>query len=111
MKRGEIYFVDFGTAIGSEQGGLRPAVIIQNDIGNKYSPTTIVAPITSRHNKKKIPTHYWLDKMSGLTRDSQVLCEQVRTVNKDRVKKYVGNVSITDQEGIDKALKISLGLD
>lgn len=110
MKRGQIYYVDFGEGVGSEQGGIRPAVVVQNDIGNKYSPTTIVAPITSRRGKKKIPTHFWLDKTAGLPRDSQVLLEQVRVVNKTRMIELVGEVSKSDQQGIDKALSISVGL-
>ena len=112
MKRGEIYYADLSPAIGSEQGGVRPVVILQNDVGNKFAPTTIVAPITSRTNKKKIPTHHWFidTETTKLLKHSQVLLEQVRVVNKTRLKSYVGKVSEKDQKEIDKALAISVGL-
>ena len=110
MKRGEIYYADLSPAIGSEQGGVRPVVILQNDVGNKFAPTTIVAPITSRNTKKKIPTHHWLNKTANLPKDSQVLLEQVRVVNKTRLTTYIGKVDEKDQKEIDKALAISVGL-
>ena len=110
LKRGQIYYADLSPVIGSEQGGVRPILIIQNDIGNKYSPTTICACITTRTTKNKIPTHIWLDETCGLPKDSMVMLEQIRTIDKSRLQKYIGTISKTDLEEIDKAIKISLGV-
>ena len=110
VKRGEIYYADLSPVKGSEQGGLRPVLIIQNDIGNTYSPTTIIAVITSRHTKAKLPTHCWLDTDCGLPIDSMVELEQLRTIDKSRLKEFVGVISDQDQQKIDKCLKISLSL-
>jgi mRNA interferase MazF len=110
MKRGEIYYADLTPTVGSEQGGVRPVVIIQNDVGNKYSPTTIIAVVTTRTTKHKIPTHYWLDKSCGLPKDSMIMLEQLRTIDKSRLTSYVGKVNRKDQEQINKCLNISLGL-
>lgn len=110
LKRGQIYYADLSPVVGSEQGGTRPILIIQNDIGNKYSPTTIAACITTRTTKSKIPTHLWLDETCGLPKDSMVMLEQLRTIDKKRLRKYIGKISDTDLEEINKAIKISLGV-
>lgn len=110
VKRGEIYYADLSPVKGSEQGGYRPVLIIQNDIGNTYSPTTIIAVITSIHTKAKLPTHYWLNTDCGLPKDSMVELEQLRTIDKSRLKEFIGVVSEQDQQKIDKCLKISLSL-
>lgn len=109
-KRGQIYYADLSPVIGSEQGGTRPVLIIQNDIGNKYSTTLIVGCITTRTTKSKIPTHLWLDESCGLPKDSMVMLEQIRTIDKKRIKSYVGSISESDMEKVDKAIKISLGV-
>ena len=91
FKRGELYYADLSPVVGSEQGGVRPVLIIQNDVGNKYSPTVIVAAITSQINKAKLPTHIELSAMEyGLPKDSVVLLEQVRTLDKRRLKEKIG---------------------
>jgi len=112
IKRGEIYFVDFGNGEGSEQGGIRPALIIQNNIGNRYAPTTIVAPITSILSKKAIPTHVGIPFHSKhtLAKDSMILCEQVRTVSKTRLRDRHGTIDEETLERVKKALLISLAL-
>ena len=111
IKRGQIWYADLSPVIGSEQGGYRPVLIIQNDIGNKYSPTTIIAIITSRYTKAKLPTHYWLDKgEGGLACDSMIELEQVRTIDKKRLKDVMGEINPKHWANIDKCLKISLGM-
>jgi len=110
VQRGEIYWVDFEIPKGSEQGGRRPALIIQNDVGNMYSPTTIVAAITSKQ-KQEYRFHVEITKEeSGLRRDSTILLEQLRTITQDRLISKVGTLSSDKMEQIDKALKVSLGL-
>lgn len=110
FKRGDLYFADLSPVVGSEQGGIRPVLIIQNDVGNKYSPTIIVAAITSQINKAKLPTHIELscDKY-GLPKDSVVLLEQVRTLDKRRLKEKIGALDNKMMESVNKALLISLG--
>ena len=109
--RGEIYYADLSPVIGSEQGGLRPVVILQNNIGNKYAPTTIIAPITSCLTKKPLPTHIPLNNYEGgLPTDSVILLEQVKVIDKQRLKRKIGVVSTEAIEQINKGLKISLGL-
>ena len=110
FKRGQIYYADLSPVKGSEQGGHRPTLIIQNDVGNKYAPTVIVAVITSRHTKAKLPTHVWLNAECGLPKESMVECEQVRTIDKSRLKNFMGAVSDEVMAEIDKGLKISFGL-
>lgn len=110
IKRGQIYYADLSPVIGSEQGGTRPVLIIQNDMGNKYSPTLIVTCITTRTTKNKIPTHLWLDESCGLPKSSMVMLEQIRTIDKKRIKYYVGSISESDMEKVDKAIKVSLGV-
>ncbi|HHY75313.1 MAG TPA: type II toxin-antitoxin system PemK/MazF family toxin [Firmicutes bacterium] len=109
--RGDIYFADLSPVIGSEQGGFRPVLIIQNDIGNKYSPTVIIAAITSQIQKARLPTHVELSSRdSGLDRDSVVLLEQLRTIDKRRLKRRVSRISDDLMRKVDEALAISLGL-
>ena len=113
MRRGDVYLADLSPVQGSEQGGIRPVVIIQNDTGNKYSPTVIAAAITSQTTKNKLPTHIEIDsKECGLKSDSVVLTEQIRTIDKSRLKEKIGH--ITDEKIIDKvnnALGVSFGLE
>lgn len=112
VKKGEIYYADLAPVRGSEQGGIRPVLIIQNDIGNKYSPTTIVCILTSQKNKPDIPTHVYIGgKKCGLPKESFALLEQIRTIDKRRLMRKVGEVrdkGVLDQ--IDKAIHISFGL-
>lgn len=110
VSRGQIYYADLSPVKGSEQGGLRPVLIIQNDIGNKYSPTTIIAIITSRHTKANLPTHIWLNDECGLPKDSMVELEQLRTIDKTRLSEFMGTVSQEVMKEIDMAIKISLGV-
>jgi mRNA interferase MazF len=110
MKRGQIYYADLSPVVGSEQGGYRPVLIIQNDIGNKYAPTVIAAVITTRKTKANLPTHVWLNAECGLPKESMVECEQVRTLDKKRLKECVGQVSAEVMKEIDKGLKISFAL-
>ncbi|MEG1394868.1 MAG: type II toxin-antitoxin system PemK/MazF family toxin [Clostridia bacterium] len=110
IKRGELYYADLSPVVGSEQGGVRPILIVQNDIGNKYSPTVIAAAITSQINKAKLPTHIELSaKDFGLPKDSVVLLEQIRTLDKQRLKEKIGEVPIDTMTKINQALLISLG--
>lgn len=110
MKRGEIYRADLDPVIGSEQGGIRPVLIIQNDTGNFHSPTVIVAAITTRHKKPGLPIHVPITAQeSGLKHDSVVLTEQVRTLEKSRLSKYLGSLSPEAMKRIDRALGLSLG--
>ena len=112
VNRCDIYYADLSPVIGSEQGGRRPVLIVQNDIGNKYAPTVIIAPITSRLSKKTLPTHVILPKDScGIKEDSVALMEQLRTIDKARLITKVGTVSAELLETINKALRISLGLN
>ncbi|MBO5008097.1 MAG: type II toxin-antitoxin system PemK/MazF family toxin [Clostridia bacterium] len=111
VKRGDIYYADLSPVVGSEQGGIRPVLVVQNDIGNKYSPTVIVAAITSKINKAKMPTHIELEGTKhGLTKDSVILAEQVRTIDKRRLKEKIGHIDDSLMESIDYALKISFGI-
>ena len=111
IKRGQVWYCDLSPVVGSEQGGFRPVLIIQNDVGNKYSPTVIGAIITSRNTKAKIPTHYWLDKgQGGLVCDSMVELEQIRTIDKKRLKSYVGELVYGEITAVDRKIKISLNL-
>ncbi|MBO5215675.1 MAG: type II toxin-antitoxin system PemK/MazF family toxin [Clostridia bacterium] len=110
VKRGEIYYADLSPVVGSEQGGVRPVLVVQNDIGNKFSPTVIVSAVTSQLCKAKLPTHVEIKSgVCGLARDSVALLEQVRTIDKRRLKSRVGEVGEELMKSIDKALLISLG--
>lgn len=111
IKRGDIFYADLSPVIGSEQGGVRPVLIVQNDVGNKYSPTVIAAAITSQGMKSKLPTHINISSdKSGLSKDSVVLLEQVRTLDKRRLKEKKGTADQNAMNLIDKALSISFGL-
>lgn len=109
IKRGEIYAADFGAGFGSEQGGTRPSLILQNDIGNKHSPTTIVAAITSRKTKTALPTHVAI-MASGLKTESTVLLEQIRTIDKARLGEYIGRLDSKTLAAVDRAIVVSLGI-
>ncbi len=111
IKRGDIYYADLSPVVGSEQGGIRPVLIVQNDVGNKYSPTVIAAAITSQKYKNSLPTHIRVNADGcGLAKDSIVLLEQVRTLDKKRLKERMGNLDDIDMDRIDKALSVSFGL-
>ena len=111
VKRGDIYYADLSPVIGSEQGGIRPVLIVQNDIGNKFSPTVIAAAITSQKEKTKLPTHIQLPSLEcGLSRDSVVLLEQIRTIDKKRLKEKMGRLDEVSMNEINRALFISFGL-
>ena len=111
VRRGEIYFAELNPVVGSEQGGTRPVLVVQNDIGNQYSPTTIVVAITSQISKGKLPTHVEIRaERSGLERDSVILTEQVRTIDKTRLKKRISMLDDADLQKVNQALEISLGL-
>ena len=111
VKRGDIYYADLRPVVGSEQGGVRPVLIVQNDIGNKYSPTVIAAAITSQHQKAKLPTHIEINGVkSGLAKDSVVLLEQIRTIDKRRLREKMGEVENNSMHQVDEALSISFGI-
>ena len=111
VKRGDIFYADLSPVVGSEQGGIRPVIIIQNNIGNRYSPTVIISAITSQINKAKLPTHVEISSEEyGLNRDSVVLLEQIRTIDKKRVKEKIGRMTEEDMNKVNKSLLISLGL-
>ncbi|MDY3828140.1 MAG: type II toxin-antitoxin system PemK/MazF family toxin [Clostridium sp.] len=112
VKRGDIFYADLSPVIGSEQGGIRPVIVVQNDIGNRYSPTVIVAAITSQINKAKLPTHVEISSEEyGLNRDSVVLLEQIRTLDKRRLKERIGHMTENDMKKVNRALAISLNLE
>ena len=111
VKRGEIYYADLSPVVGSEQGGVRPVLIVQNDVGNKFSPTVIAAAITSQREKTKLPTHIEVSSRTcGLARDSVVLLEQIRTIDKQRLKEKMGSLDEGSMGKVDSALSISFGL-
>lgn len=110
IKRGDIFYADLSPVVGSEQGGIRPVLIIQNDIGNKFSPTVIVAAITSQKSKSKLPTHIVIyESENSLPRYSVVLLEQIRTIDKRRLLEKLGTLSEEEMSKIDEALQISIG--
>ena len=111
VKRGDIYYADLSPVVGSEQGGMRPVLIVQNDTGNKHSPTVIAAAITSQINKARLPTHIELEAKSyGLTKDSAVLLEQIRTIDKRRLKERMGRLDDNLMNRVDSAIAVSFGL-
>jgi mRNA interferase MazF len=111
IKRGDIYYADLSPVIGSEQGGVRPVLIVQNDIGNKYSPTVIAAAITSQINKAKLPTHIEISALEyGLLKDSVILLEQIRTIDKKRLREKIGRLDDELMDKVNEALSISFGL-
>ena len=112
VKRGDIFYADLSPVIGSEQGGVRPVLVVQNDVGNRYSPTVICAAITSQINKAKLPTHIEIDcQQYTLVKDSVILLEQVRTVDKKRLREKICRLDDGMMRKVDKALLISFGLD
>ena len=111
IKRGDIYYADLSPVVGSEQGGIRPVLIVQNNVGNRFSPTVIAAAITSQQSKAKLPTHIPLfANTAGLARDSVVLLEQVRTIDKRRLIEKMGTVDENSMDAINNAISISFGL-
>ena len=111
VKRGDIYFADLSPVVGSEQGGMRPVLIVQNDTGNRHSPTVIAAAITSQTGKARLPTHIELTARSfGLSRDSVVLLEQIRTIDKQRLRERMGKLDDAQMQRVDDALAVSFGL-
>ncbi len=111
IRRGDIFYADLSPVVGSEQGGIRPVLIVQNDVGNKHSPTVIAAAITSQTNKARLPTHIELTGQTcGLSRDSVVLLEQIRTIDKKRLKEHMGRIDDGLMTRIDGALAVSFGL-
>ena len=113
IKRGDMFYADLSPVIGSEQGGIRPVLVIQNDTGNKYSPTIIVSAITSQVNKNKLPTHIELDSEEfGLKADSVILAEQIRTIDKSRLKEKIGHIADNNvMNKINNAIGVSFGLE
>ncbi len=110
IKRGDIYYADLNPTVGCEQGGIRPVLIIQNNVGNHFSPTVIAAAITSRR-KKDMPTHVLLDEEgTRLFADSRIMLEQVRTIDRERLKEYVGHADEATMQSVDRAIAVSLGL-
>ena len=111
VRRGDIYYADLSPVVGSEQGGIRPVLIVQNDVGNRFSPTVIAAAITSQKDKARLPTHIQLQSTgSGLARDSIVLLEQIRTLDKRHLKEHMGRLDDQSMSRVDQALEISFGL-
>ena len=111
VKRGDIFYADLSPVVGSEQGGVRPVLVIQNDVGNKYSPTIIVAAITSQMKKAKLPTHIEIDAGNfGLIKDSVLLLEQVRTIDRKRFRDRIGRCDKNFMKKVDKALEVSVGI-
>lgn len=112
IRRGDVYYADLRPVVGSEQGGIRPVLIIQNDVGNKHSPTVICAAVTSKMNKAKLPTHVELTaKESGIVKDSVILLEQLRTIDKQRLREKICHIDDTLLARVNRALMISLELD
>ena len=109
IRRGDIYYADLSPVVGSEQGGLRPVLIVQNDVGNRYSPTIIAAAVTSKINKAKLPTHIELPSAYGLAKDSVILLEQIRTLDKRRLKERIGELPPATMIRVNRAILISLG--
>ncbi len=111
VKKGDLFFADLSPVVGSEQGGVRPVLVVQNDVGNKYSPTIIVAAVTSQTGKAKLPTHVELKAtQGGLSKNSVVLLEQLRTIDKQRLKERIGSLSDNQIPIVDEALGVSLGI-
>ena len=111
VKRGDIYYADLSPVVGSEQGGMRPVLIVQNDTGNRHSPTVIAAAITSQMGKALLPTHIQLQGQSvGLSRDSVILLEQIRTIDKSRLRERMGRLDENTMSAVDSAIAVSFGL-
>ncbi len=111
VKRGDVFYADLSPVVGSEQGGMRPVLIVQNDTGNKHSPTVIAAAITSQTGKARLPTHIELNAQSvGLSRDSVILLEQIRTIDKSRLRERMGKLDESTMNKVDNAIAVSFGL-
>lgn len=111
VKRGDIFYADLSPVVGSEQGGTRPVLVVQNDVGNKFSPTVIISAITSQINKAKLPTHIEIGAEEyGLSKDSVILLEQIRTIDKKRLREKIGRLDDELMEKINEAISISFGL-
>ena len=111
VKRGDLFYADLSPVVGSEQGGVRPVLVVQNDVGNKYSPTVIAAAVTSQINKAKMPTHIEISAETyGLAKDSVILMEQIRTIDKKRLREKIGHLDDELMADVDNALSISFGL-
>ena len=111
IRRGDIYYADLSPVVGSEQGGIRPVLIVQNDVGNRFSPTVIAAAITSQKDKARLATHIQVDSVgSGLAKDSIVLLEQIRTIDKKRLKEHMGRLDDFSMKRVNQALQVSFGL-
>ncbi|MBE6039129.1 MAG: type II toxin-antitoxin system PemK/MazF family toxin [Anaerofustis stercorihominis] len=110
IKRGDVFYADLSPIVGSEQGGVRPVLVLQNDVGNRYSPTIIVSAITSQINKNKLPTHIPLSSSTGLARDSVVLLEQIRTIDKIRLREKIGHIDNETMQKVNNALAVSFGM-
>jgi mRNA interferase MazF len=110
IQRGDIYYADLNPVVGSEQGECRPVLIVQNNTGNKHSPTIIITPITSNLNKNPLPTHVFIPKMNGLEKDSLALTEQIRAIDRLRLNEYIGYAEKSVMSQVDRALLISIGL-
>ncbi|MBQ7953237.1 MAG: type II toxin-antitoxin system PemK/MazF family toxin [Clostridia bacterium] len=112
VKRGDLFYADLSPVVGSEQGGIRPVLIVQNDVGNKYSPTIIAAAVTSQINKAKMPTHIEISAETyGLVKDSVILMEQIRTIDKKRLKEKIGHADEELMQRVNKALSVSFALE
>ncbi len=112
VKRGDLFYADLSPVVGSEQGGIRPVLVVQNDVGNKYSPTIIAAAVTSQINKAKMPTHIEISAETyGLVKDSVILMEQIRTIDKKRLKEKIGHADEELMEKVNKALSVSFALE
>lgn len=110
IKRGDVFYADLDPIIGSEQGGIRPVLIVQNNVGNKYSPTVVVLPISSA-KKTNMPTHIRIYGTKMLQKNSVILAEQIRTIDRNRLRNYVGSVGFEIMEKVDRAVKISIGVN
>lgn len=111
IRKGDVYYADLTPVVGSEQGGVRPVLIIQNDIGNRHSPTVIAAAITGSHSKHPLPTHVRLSDVCGLRQGSMVLLEQVRTIDRSRLREYIGRLTPSQLQLVDQALAVSFGME
>lgn len=109
--RGDIYYADLSPIVGCEQGGVRPVLIIQNNVGNRYSPTVIVAAVTSRMEKHPLPTHVFISRKYGLQKNSIIMLEQIRTIDKTRLLEYIGHLDSRDMRAVNVSLKISLDVE
>lgn len=111
IRKGDVYYADLTPVVGSEQGGVRPVLVIQNNTGNRHSPTVIVAAITSRTGKAPLPTHVPVEGVRGLQRDSVILLEQVRTIDRARLREYIGRVKTPTMQSVNQAIAVSFGLE